>query len=166
MVTAGCLTGYTYVTRNQPVQQRAQKPVDGADTRSTLMPPLATALQPATAVPPAATDESIARWAADAFADDPQARAVALAALAHAPGTQAIPILERVLNVGSVEDRQLALNSLQTLAQQQGDDNGLVRAALRQAIYHSDSDTTSSAAQLSLDAVEHDLAASASDGPR
>lgn len=97
----------------------------------------------------------VAKWADEGT--DAKARAAEIAALATAPKAQAVPVLQRVLSAGAEEDRQLALNSLRTLAQQQGDADGNIRNALRQAIYHGDNEAVASSAQTILSDVERDL---------
>lgn len=102
-----------------------------------------------------ASAETLAKWIADASSDDSKARAAAIVALAGAPKSQAVPVMERILQVGEPQvDRQIALRSLHTLAVQQGDADGRIRDVLRQAIYHGDDEGVSQSAQALLEDIE------------
>jgi len=101
--------------------------------------------------------DSVARWVADATGDDANARAAAIIALATAPRSQAVPVLNRLLDSGEVKDRYLALNSLRTLALEQGDADGAIRDALRHAIYHGEDESVVSSVQGALDDIEYQL---------
>lgn len=105
----------------------------------------------------AVTAQEIAQWIAETEDDDPAVRAAAIDALAHAPKSKALPALIHVMRSGIDNDRQLALNSLHTLALQQGDANDEIRTALRLQIYDGDDETISSSAQIALEDIEHDL---------
>jgi hypothetical protein len=106
-----------------------------------------------TAVPGEADD--VARWIADTTSGDAQKRAAAITALSGAPRSRALPVLRNVLLSGEPEvDRPLALRALRDLALHQGDADGAVRAAVREAIYHGDNETVAGAAQEVLDVVE------------
>ena len=99
--------------------------------------------------------DMVAKWIAEAFDDNPTKRANAIAALATAPRSQAIPVLQKVLNTGEPEiDRPLALHSLRTLALQQGDGDGGIRDVFRQAIYDGRYEAITPGAQAALDDVE------------
>lgn len=103
----------------------------------------------------AASAETLAQWIADANSDDSKARAAAIIALAGAPKSQAVPVLDRILQVGESQvDRQIALRSLHTLAVQQGDADGKIRDVLRRAIYHGDDEGASQSAQAVLEDIE------------
>lgn len=106
-------------------------------------------------LPPTATAEEARQWSLDATSDDIGARSAAIAALATAPAALAVPVLRRVLVGGDSDVRLLALQSLQTLALQQGDADGKIRDALRDAIYHGDDEAGTRSAQTALDVVEH-----------
>jgi hypothetical protein len=100
---------------------------------------------------------AVARWIADANGGDAARRSEAISALARAPRQQALPVLHRVLIAGEPSvDRPLALRSLRELALQQGDADGKVREAIREAIYHSDDQHPGlmGDAQEALDVVE------------
>jgi hypothetical protein len=103
--------------------------------------------------------EKMAQWAVDAKGDDSSKRVAAIAALANVPKAQALPVLQGVLISGDREvDRPLALRSLRTLAERQGDEDGRIRDAIRHAIYHGDDEATTQAAQDALGQVESELA--------
>jgi len=109
--------------------------------------------------PEVSAPETVARWIADTSSADAQTRAAALAALAEAPKTQAVPVLQRVLEVGEPEiDRQTALRSLHAIALKQRDENGRIRDVLRRAMYHGDDEGVSQSAQALLEDVETELA--------
>ena len=110
--------------------------------------------------PEVASAETVAQWAEDARGDDARKRAAAIAAMANVPKAQAVPVLQGVLTSGDREvDRPLALRTLRTLAERQGDEDGRIRDVLRQAIYHGDDDASTQAAQETLGQVESVLAA-------
>lgn len=99
--------------------------------------------------------ETFAQWIADASSDDSRTRAAAIVALAEAPKSQAVPVLENILQVGEPQvDRQIALRSLHTLALQQGDTDGSIRDVLRRAVYHGDDEGASQSAQAVLEDIE------------
>ena len=91
--------------------------------------------------------ENVEEWIADAAHQDPAKRSAAIIALARAPKEQAVPVLRNALEIGDESDRQLALRALHTIAIEQGDEDGQIRSALRDAIYHSDDDGVSQSAQ-------------------
>jgi len=102
-----------------------------------------------------ATPADVARWLADVNAADAAKRAAAITSLSHAPRTQALPALRRVLLNGEpTVDRPLALNSLRELALDQGDADGGIRQAIREVIYHGDDEALAAGAQDALDVVE------------
>jgi hypothetical protein len=107
----------------------------------------------------AVAPQTVVRWIAEATGHDAPKRAAAITALGKAPKLQALPVLERVVNAGeSEEDRQLALASLRTLAQDQGDADGSIRKAVRDAIYHGDNEVVTREAQNTLGEIESSLA--------
>jgi len=125
--------------------------------------PSATAAASTAAAVPAAVDpqplavsaETAANWMADATGYDREARALTVVTLATAPKAQATPILQRVLRGGALEDMQLALQSLRTLAVSQGDADGRIREVLRQTIYDGGTDEAIlHDAQAALDDIE------------
>ena len=63
-------------------------------------------------------------------------------------------MLKKVLTGGDPDvDRPLALESLQTIALEQGDEDGSVKDVLRQAVSHSDNEQFAEAAQRTLDTI-------------
>jgi hypothetical protein len=101
--------------------------------------------------------DTVEKWITEATGDDPRTRAAAIDALATAPKSQALPILQKVLGAGIDTDRQLAVNSLRTLALHQGDDAGEVRNVLRLTIYDGDDEAVASSAQVALADIEREL---------
>jgi hypothetical protein len=98
---------------------------------------------------------SVAKLIADTASGDAATRAAAIAALAEAPRTEALPVLGRILTDGEPEvDRPLALRSLRDLALNQGDADGAIREAVRHAIYHGDDFTKADALQETLEIIE------------
>ena len=100
---------------------------------------------------------SLSQLIADANAEDATIRAAAIDALALAPKSRAAPVLQALLSAATREDRELALNSLYTLALNQGDDDGAIRAVFRRTIYDGDDGELAVNAQLALDDLERDL---------
>jgi hypothetical protein len=62
--------------------------------------------------------------------------------------------LQQVLTSGTAGERQLALESMRTLAMEQGDTDEAIRNTIRQAVYHSDSEDLVQSAQVALDDIE------------
>jgi hypothetical protein len=106
--------------------------------------------------PPADTlsQATVQRLILEARADDAGTRADAIDALAAAPATEAIPVLQKVLHDGDDIERQLALSSLHMLALRSGDSGGTIREALRQAAYDGGDEAVASGAQAALDDIE------------
>jgi hypothetical protein len=103
----------------------------------------------------AVTPDYVANWIADSTGGDAAKRATAIAALADAPRKDALPVLRRILIDGEPQiDRPLALRSLRDLALAQGDADGAIRDAVRQAIYHGDDLTKTEDVQEVLDIIE------------
>lgn len=100
--------------------------------------------------------EKVALLIREATGDNPGARASAIDALAAAPESEAVPVLQRVLASGGDVDRQLALSSLHALALRQGDAEGGIRETLRQAIYDGGDEAVASGAQTALEDIERD----------
>jgi HEAT repeat protein len=98
---------------------------------------------------------SVAELAAYASGGDAAKRAAAITALGNAPREEAIPVLGRILTDGEPEvDRPLALRALRDLALNQGDADGKIRDAVRNAIYHGDDFTKADEVQEALDTIE------------
>lgn len=102
------------------------------------------------------SSEKVERLIKDVAGDNPGMRASAIDALAAAPESAAVPVLQKVLNGGGDMDRQLALNSLHTLARNHGDAAGDIRETLRQAIYDGGDEAVASGAQAALEDIERD----------
>jgi HEAT repeat protein len=101
------------------------------------------------------TAETVSQWIAETQSGDAAKRATAIAALAEAPKAQALPVLRHLLTDADPQiDRPLALRSLRDLALSQGDADGAVRDAVRNAIYHGDDQTKKDDVQEVLDIIE------------
>jgi hypothetical protein len=94
------------------------------------------------------------RMIADTSSSDVSLRYAALNGLASAPRAQAVPVLSNVLMNGERGDRPQALRSLQQLASSQGDDDGAIRSALRNALYIGDNEALAPALQQALNEVD------------
>jgi hypothetical protein len=104
---------------------------------------------------PAMTPARVSQLIADSMGGDAGKRADAIAGLADAPRAEALPVLRRILTDGEPQvDRPLALRSLRDLALDQGDDDGAIREAVRNSIYHGDDFTRTDDAQEVLDIIE------------
>jgi hypothetical protein len=78
---------------------------------------------------------------------------------------QAVPVLKQVIETGEPgTDRQIALQSLHTLALAQGDQDERIRTVLRSAIYHGDDEEASQSAQALLEDIENEFALRLSKG--
>jgi hypothetical protein len=129
---------------------------DGTASAAAVSPP-STILESAASAP--GRPDTVEQWIEDTRDSDPKIRAAAIAKLASAPKSRALPVLKDLLETGDPElDRHIALNSLHTLALRDGDSNGQVRDVMRRAIYHSDNDDVTQTAQSLLDDVEAALA--------
>ncbi len=154
---------YFYVTRQEDARSQAASgpaatnPAPAADAHMTTA---AAAVTPAPTPPvEAQSSQSVDRWIADAGSHDPRIRADALVALAQAPKSQAVPALAQVLETGERDvDRQLAVQSLHSIALAQGDADGGIRKVLRAAVYHGDDEGVSQSAQAVLEDIEAELA--------
>jgi cell division septation protein DedD len=92
---------------------------------------------------PAMTPDRVAQLITDSTGGDAGKRA------------EALPVLRRILTDGEPQvDRPLALRSLRDLALNQGDDDGAIREAVRNSIYHGDDFTKADDAQEVLDIIE------------
>lgn len=132
---------------SQPVSEQEEAPTQAASPRQV-------------------ASADVERWIVDTQNIDAKTRAAAIAALANAPMTRAVPALERVLESGEPQvDRQIALQSLHTLALNDGDENGRIRDAIRHAMYHSDDEGVTQSAQAFLEDIEAALAAQAESAP-
>ena len=165
LVVIGCIgvVGYSCATRTpagpELVSESLERTADAGSPALLSPTPGTEQASPAAdseaSASPTIPPDTLAKWIADATGDDPKARAAAITSLADAPRSEALPVLQRVLNSGEPEvDRQLALNSLRALALYQGDADGAIRNVLRQAIYHGDDEATAHGAQAVLDVIE------------
>lgn len=155
LAVAGVLAYSLGSERRSPIATEQVRPAIG-DRPAAPAPPEPTPVEPATVLPVQMTTEQAI---ADTTSPKARTRAVAIEALANAPRSQAIPVLERVLETGEPQvDRQIALRSLHTLALRQGDADGAIRNVLRGAIYHGDEEGASQSAQALLEDIEIVLA--------
>jgi hypothetical protein len=106
------------------------------------------------------TAKTVARWVAETTDEDPAVRSAAIDALSDAPKAKALPALLLVMRSGDDGDRQLAMDSMHTLALEQGDDNDEIRTVLRLVIYDGEEEAMISNAQIALEDIEYDIAAS------
>lgn len=105
------------------------------------------------AAAPETASGSVAHRVEPAPGGDVEARAID--ALAFAPRSAAIPVLQKLLNGGTDADRQQALNALHTLALRQGDADGAIRDVLRLSIYDGD-DVLAEGTRSVLEEIERD----------
>jgi hypothetical protein len=154
LVLAG-VAAYAWEQRETPASpELAATPVKSVPAPTTSAAPTATA-DPAVSAAGAVSPDELARWSVDVNSADAGQRAAAISALAQAPSTSALPILQNVLNSGEVlVDRPLAMQSLRTLALREGDANGVIRGVLRQAIYHAEIEDLARQAQSVLDDLD------------
>ena len=165
------ILGYTRVTRPEVAQPVTAEPLTVAPVAAAAVAPQPSAQADAPAEQPSSASkaeasvsetvsaETVAQWSEDARSGDSTKRVAAIAAMANVPKAQALPVLQGVLISGDREvDRPLALRTLRTLAERQGDEDGRIRDAIRHAIYHGDDEATTQAAQEALGQVENDLA--------
>lgn len=114
------------------------------------------AAQQAAAASPETLASMIAKLAADANGSNADTRSAAIVALAAVPKAQAVSILSNIMLSGErTVDRQLAVGSLRTLALDQGDEDGAIRAALRDAIYHGDDTDVALGAEAAVGDIEN-----------
>jgi hypothetical protein len=151
--------GSTQTAASEPAMTEMAMPSPRAEPASeqTVSPS-----QDQTAATSTVAADAVAKWIKDATGDDAKARAAAIIALAQAPRAEAIPVLRRVLTDGEpTVDRPLALESLRTLALDQGDSDNLIRGALRNTIYDGNDEATTQSATVVLADIESGLAAAA-----
>jgi hypothetical protein len=109
----------------------------------------------------AVSADTVATWIAQATGTDAAKRAAAITALAEAPKADAVPVLAQVLETADDADRPLALRSLRTLAQRQGDADDRIRSVVREMVFHDGDEAATQAAQATLDDIERDLSETA-----
>jgi HEAT repeat protein len=133
----------TVVPAAAPAIERRETPASSASPHTVV------------SVPSKPTEQAVAQWIADTQSSDAAKRATAIAALADAPKAQVLPALRRLLiDAEPLVDRPLALRSLRDLALNQGDADGAVREAVRNAIYHGDDQAKTDDVQEVLDIIE------------
>lgn len=175
MLAAGGGLAYLHATPEQtapnaviPIKPGPAGATAGASAPATAPPDAASSTNIATRTSPnpsesistqtPAAPETIVQQIKNTESTDAKIRAAAIAALAEAPKTQAMPALERVLEIGEPSvDRHIALQSMYSLALRDGDPNGQIRDAMRHAIYHGDDDGVTQTAQSLLDDIEAEL---------
>jgi hypothetical protein len=154
LVAVGVLVGvgwYVAGQRGNSTVQAASVPAVKPPVKQAAMTPVANPERQAPAMTPARVSQLIV----DSMGGDAAKRADAIAALAEAPRAEALPVLRRILTDGEPQvDRPLALRSLRDLALNQGDDDGAIREAVRNSIYHGDDFTKTDDAQEVLDIIE------------
>jgi hypothetical protein len=148
---------YVHANRDQPVRVETHSTAE-PKPRTAEIAPTAEVIKPVAQAREITTDD-VSRWIADTQNHDAKTRASAIAALAKAPKSQAVTALKRVLESGEQQvDRQIALHSLYELALQDGDNTGVIRDAIRHAMYHSDDEGVTQSAQALLEDIEAALA--------
>lgn len=158
----GSILGYTYARRDDtpaPSQRRAAPTV--SRPAQDVVAPLAADAPPPSADRSAKAEElpSEDQLLADALGQDFAKKDAAFATLAKMPKSKALPVLRHIITSGDEPRRLLALHSLRTFALSQGDADGAIRNAVRDAIYHGDSDEVANEAQTVLDDVESAVSA-------
>ncbi|MFT3931614.1 MAG: hypothetical protein QM709_15095 [Spongiibacteraceae bacterium] len=107
-------------------------------------------------------DDVVMRWMRSVGSDATE-QAAATDALIKAPREKTLPMLRFLIVDGSAEERQLSIDALRVLAFKQGDENGEVQNILRLLRYDGD-DALAGNAQLTLEAIESNLALTGSTG--
>jgi hypothetical protein len=153
VVAAGAALMTWYRAGSPVATPLAQADVPSPGPRdSSAAPVRVTDVAPASSTP---TAETVSQWITDTMSGDAAKRATAIAALADAPKAHAVPVLRRLLTDAEPQvDRPLALRSLRDLALNQGDADGTIREAVRNAIYHGDDQTKADDIQEVLDIIE------------
>lgn len=158
MLVVGVAVGWFARPRDLPA------PATGSPTADVVTPGAETNapadVAPVTKPAPAAMSAAdFDRLAEQSMVGSAGMRGAAIADLANAPRDKALPVLKRVLLNGEIGvDRPLALRSLRALALSQGDADGGIRAAVREAIYHGDDDSMADELQSTLGEVEQTAA--------
>ena len=142
----------TWHRSSPPVQTAVAQTPTPAPHEPTVAPVRVGKIEPTSSTPSAAT---VSQWIADTMSSDASKRSTAITALANAPKAEALPVLRRLLIDAEPQvDRPLALQSLRDLALNQGDADGAIRDAVRNAIYHGDDQTRKDDVQEVLDIIE------------
>ena len=139
---AGCLAvvGYSLVTRVEPAAEQAPRPLVTASLATPTPAPsppneaFPSPAEPAQATP-AAPAAGVSAWLVDATGEDAKARTYAIPRSPALRRTLRSRCSKKVLTRGDPEvDGPLALESLQTLALDQGDEDGRVKDVLASVI--------------------------------
>ena len=111
--------------------------------------------QSSVSAPSAATLDQLL---ADALENaDAKKRVAAIESLALAPKNRAMPILEKSLTLGSLEEKQAAIRSMREIAVRQNDVDGSIRNFLGQVGYHYDIQEVSADIQSALDYIQKNI---------
>jgi HEAT repeat protein len=164
-VGALSVLGYSLLTRDVPAHAAPPEPAPRTHAQAPQTPPptQSRATRADNPPPPAPVESSapqpptVAKLAADTTSADARTRAAAIEALGQAPRSEAIPALERVLANGDETDQTLALHSLHTLVQRQGDGDQQIRNIVRKIVYHGSEEALTLAAQTTLNDIERDV---------
>lgn len=159
---AGCaaVLGYTHITRTDPVAPPRAVVSQAQDVQQPLrqaVPEVSTPAAVVQAAPPAelTLSEKLAKWIHETDDENAETRASAITALGTGPRPIVISTLRKVMEHGqTVPDRQLALQSLRKVALDQGDDDGAIRNAVRQVIYHASEQAMIGSARQVLNELE------------
>ena len=107
-----------------------------------------------TDVDEARTAMSMEQLKAAIDADNVEARMAAIAVLGDKPKAEALPLLRDILSSGAPDEQIQTLESLRSLAMNQGDADGRIRDVLREAAYHTGNDDVVARTQTTLDDIE------------
>ncbi len=169
----GSILGYTYARRGDA--PAAPEVVLGAHVTSPLALPVTAAKMardepstppPVAEAPPAEQFPPDAELLSAALGQDVAKGEAAVRTLAKMPRERAMPILRQIVTSGEEKRRVLALHSLRTMAQDQGDADGGIRDVIRGAIYHGDNEDVTDQAQSVQNEVESAVAAAAAKSRR
>ena len=89
--------------------------------------------------------------------EDVKKRVAAIEALALAPKSRALPVLEKALTLGSIEEKRASLRSISEIAVRQNDTDSSIRGFLSQVGYHYDLQEISSDIQTALNYIEKNI---------
>ena len=88
---------------------------------------------------------------------DAKKRVAAIESLAMAPKSRAMPVLEKSLTLGAIEEKQAAIRSMREIAVRQNDVDGSIRNFLGQVGYHYDIQEVNADIQSALDYIEKNI---------
>lgn len=160
---AGISVALLSLDRHNEMGEPASSAVVPATQPTTLAEPPEAAEIHAPAPPAASNDvRTVDMLQADTQSPDARTRADAIAELSRSSDPRAIAALRRVLDDGDPQmDQPLALQSLQKLAMDRGDDDGAIRETLRHTIHHATDESVIQSAQLLLEDLDARLASAA-----